>query len=167
MDEIKPEHLEENFLTLNSFVDTKDWEYSVTEEDLLTGLQLLHVVVSCPVKDVKLFFFVDNLLSNETSRTIIQTLVNFFHSGVVKDQKRLRMAKDFYIELAAVLDMQYGNVLLATSTKAQLQNVIDNNWPFFTNNTDLVKACLINSTCASIQNILAKLGKYFQSRDSA
>ena len=71
------------------------------------------------------------------------------------------MAKDFYIELAAVLDLQYGNVLLATSTKAQLQNVIDNNWPFFTNNTDLVEKCLQGVNCDIVQDVSQNLGKSY------
>ena len=70
------------------------------------------------------------------------------------------MAKDFYIELAAVLDLQYGSVLLSTSSKAQLQTVIDNEWPFFTNNTDLVKDCLLHFNCGGVQDILQRLGDY-------
>ena len=66
--------------------------------------------------------------------------------------------KEFYGALAKTLDLQYGNILLATSTKAQLQAVIDNDWPFFTNNTDLVKSCLLDSKCSSIKDIIQNLG---------
>ena len=58
------------------------------------------------------------------------------------------------------LNLQYGNILLATSTNSQLQSVIDNDWPFFTNQTDLVKTCLTDSDCDSIHDIIQKLGEY-------
>ena len=63
------------------------------------------------------------------------------------------------MEVADTLNLHCGNVLLATSTRSQLQSVIDNDWPFFTNNTDLVKSCLLNSTCEGIQDIIGKPGK--------
>ena len=66
--------------------------------------------------------------------------------------------KVFFHVLAKTLDLQYGNILLATSSKPQLQAVIDNDWPFFTNNTDLVKDCLSDSECESIQNIIRDQG---------
>ena len=71
------------------------------------------------------------------------------------------MAKHhFYLFLASTLDLQYGNVLLAMSKKAQLQEVLDNHWPFFTNKTEMVEACLQNdSHCNEIvEDIIQKLG---------
>ena len=111
------------------------------------------------MEDIKLFLFFDKLLSVERSRTITHTTVNLFHSDAIKDPRRFKMAKDFYLELANVLDLQYGNVLLATLTKAQLQAVIDNDWPFFTSKTELVKGCLLHSDCDSVLDILQKLGR--------
>ena len=68
---------------------------------------------------------------------------------------------EFYEILATTLNLEYGNILLATSTKSQLQAVIDNDWPFFTNNTDLVKICLLDSDCGVIQDIIQDLGIEF------
>ena len=103
----------------------------------------------------------DQLLSNESTRTIIQTSVNLFQSGIITDQTSFSLAKQFYHVLASTLDLQYGNVLLATSTNAQLQAAIRNDWPFFANNTDLVEKCLRKSHCEEIQEILQKLGMKF------
>ena len=85
-------------------------------------------------------------------------MVNLFQSGVLQDRTSFTQAKEFYLVLASTLQLQYGNVLLATSTKSQLQTVIDNDWPFFTNYTHLVKKCLKDTDCDSIQDIIQKLG---------
>ena len=66
------------------------------------------------------------------------------------------------MELAATLNLQYGNILLATSTKSQLQTVRDNDVPFFTNNTDLVKTCILDSECDRLQDVIGDLGKLFK-----
>ena len=68
------------------------------------------------------------------------------------------MAIEFYLVLASTLELQYGNVLLATSAKSQIQTVIDDDLPFFTNNTEMVKKCLNDLDCASTQDILQRIG---------
>ena len=68
------------------------------------------------------------------------------------------LAKEFYFVLASTLQLQYGNILLATSKKSEIQTVITNDWPFFTNNTELVKTCLEDVDCDKLQDILQKLG---------
>ena len=104
---------------------------------------------------------IDQLLSVETSRTIIQTTVNLFHFGAITDESILTMVRQFYNVLASTLDLQYGKILLATSKTAQLQAAIKKDWPFFSNYTDLVKQCLQESNCDSIQKIYQNIGKGF------
>ena len=135
-------HLSGTFSKLVSFGDDdKQMEGLVaTDEDVKIGFELFQTIVYCPsMMDVKFFRFVDQLLSSESSRTIIQTFVNLFQSGVIKDAKRYEPAKEFYNIMASSLEMEFGNILMATSKKAQLQAVLDNDWPFLTNYTDLVK----------------------------
>ena len=160
MEQIRPEHLDEAFLLLVTSNDKEDLEGPTIEEDITTGFDLFHAVVYCPLQmDIKLFRFVDQLLSNnESARTTIQTFVNLLHSGMIKDSARLTLANKFYMILASTLNLQYGNVLLATSTRTQLQAVVDNDWPFFTDHIDLVKTCLLNSDCDGIQDIVQNLG---------
>ena len=138
--------------------DRKEKEEPTTAEDIETGFEIFHAIIHCPITVFKLFRFIDQLLLGETSRTIIQSMVNLFQSGVLHDRTSLNLAKEFYLVLASTLELQYGNVLLATLTKSQLQTVIDNDWPFFTNHTDLVKMCLKNSDCGSTQDIIQEIG---------
>ena len=113
--------------------------------------------------DMKLYIFVDQLLSSESKRTIIQSYTNLFHSGVLKGTTSITLAKEFYMDLSATFNLRYGNILLATSTKAQIEAVIDNDWPFFGNNTNLVKACTWDSKCDRLQEIFEDLGKILSS----
>ena len=158
-EQISTSQINETFPEMASYNKKEDLGGLITAQDILTGLELFHSIVYCPVMDIKFYSFVDRLLMEENSRTIIQTFVNLFQPGVVTDPKRFKLAKEFYMALAATLNLHYGNVLLATSTRSQLQTVIDKDWPFFANNTDLVKSCLLNSTCEGIQDIIGKPGK--------
>ena len=160
MDQIEPKGLDEVFPKLESFVEKEDMEGSVTDEDVTTGFELFRAVVYCPLAtDIKLFRFVEQLLSDESARTITQTFVNLVRSGVLRDVRRFTLIKEFYLVLASTLNLRYGNVLLATSTNSQLETMINDDWPFFTNHTDLVKNCLLGSHCDSIQDRVQKLGK--------
>ena len=130
-------------------------------EDIETGFELFHAIDSCPPATVfKLFRFIDQLLSSESSRTIIQTMVNTFHSGSIADETSFTLAKQFYFVLASTLNLTYGDVLLATSTNAQMEAMIGNGLPFFANNTDLVAKCLKGFDCDGIEGILQKLGMF-------
>ena len=84
-----------------------------------------------------------------------------FRLGIIKDRTTISLMKDLYALLASAFNLQYGKLLLATSTKSQLQTVIDNDWPFFTNHTDLVKGCILDSNCGIIQEIVQNLGNVY------
>ena len=130
-----------------------------TEEDVEIGFELFQIIVFCPsVMDVKFFRFVDQLLTSESSRTIVQAFVNLFQLGVIKDAKRYELAKEFYKIMASSLGMEFGNILMATSRRTQLLAVLDNDWPFLTNYTDLVEKGLKDSDFDQIRNVTQKLG---------
>ena len=118
-------------------------------------------MIYCPTMSIKLFRFVDQLLSSESSRTIIHTFVNLFHLGAITDENSFTLAKQFYFELAQTLNLQYGNILLATSTNAHLQAVVWNDWPVFANRTDLVGKCVEELHCDGIEDIFQKHGMVF------
>ena len=141
-------------------VDEKMFQEPVTNEDIKIGFGLFYAIVYCPRTVLKLHTFVDQLLSTETTRTIILTVVNLFKSGVLKHKTKLNPVNKFYFELASTLHLQFGNVLLATAPKSEIQAVLDNDWPFFTNTTELVKACLQDSDCDQIQDVLQQLGNH-------
>ena len=132
-----------------------------SEKDIETGYQLFHAGIFCPTLNLKMYKFIDQLISDETSRTIIQTIVHHFHNRVIDDEKIFALTKSFYFVLASTLNLQYGNVLLLTSTKVQLEEVIQKGLPFFTNHTNLVEKCLQETKCDVIQDIYEKLSKLY------
>ena len=101
-----------------------------TDEDIKTGYELYHAVVFCPTMVFKVYDFIDEKLANETSRTIIHTIVHLLESSAIT-AKSFILAKQFYHVLAATLDLQYGDILLATSTNAQREIVLRKGLPFF------------------------------------
>ena len=160
-DQIEQSYLDETFPKLVSLGEMGILQGPATDQDVMTGFQVYHAIVYCPEMDTKLYIFVDQLLSSESKRTTIQSYTNLFHSGVLKGTTIVDLAKAFYMNLATTLNLQYGNILLATSTKSQLQAVRDIDGPFFTNNTDLVKACIWDSKCDRLQDVIDLGNKLF------
>ena len=98
------------------------------------------------------------VLMDESPKTIMQTYVNLFRSGMAKEVGRITSMKKFYDVLASKFNLELGNVLLATSKKSDLQTMINNDWPFFTKGADLVKPCLSNSGCNETREMIQNLG---------
>ena len=144
-----------------SKVNTTETSREPSVGDIETGYDLFHAVVFCPPSlEFKIYAVIDQLLSVETTRTLTHTIVNLFQSGAVTDgDTSFTMLRDFYHLLADTLDLEYGNILLATSTTAQLQNVISKKWPFLSNSTGVVQKCLVESDCDATQDIIQNLGK--------
>ena len=158
MEQIKPFYRELFFSKVLANVNSNKTRGNPSKEDYEIGYELYYAVVFCPPAMVnKTYTFINQLLTNETSRTIIQTIVHLFHAGAITDRTSSLLTSQFYQVLASTFDLQYGNVLLATSTKDQLQAVVNNEGPFFTKNTDLVK-CLQESNCERVQDIYQTLG---------
>ena len=160
-DQIKSENINDIFPKLVPLIHPKHLEGPAIDEDILRGFDLYHLIVFCPEMDIKLHRFVGQLLSSERKRTIIQSFANLFHSGIFKGTTSITLIKAFYMDLAATLQLQYGNLLLATSTKSQLKAVRDMDGPFFTNNTDLVGTCILDSKCDRLQDVIRYSGRMF------
>ena len=152
MEQVKTEKQTEAFSKLFSYENTNETEGLPTDEDIKLGYNIFHAIVYCPTTIIKLLRFVDEMLSSESTRTIIQTFVNLFQSGLLKDSTSYTLATQFYSVFAKTLNLQHGNVLVGTSTKSQLQAVIENNWPFFP----------YTSSPDEIQDIFQKLGISFK-----
>ena len=83
-------------------------------------------------------------------------MVNLFHSDAITDVTSFMLAKKFYQVFASTLDLQYENILLATSTNSQLETIKTEEWPFLSNVTE---KCLTESDCTSLLDIYQNLGK--------
>ena len=144
---------------ITSLLTSEQSKEPLTNIDKTTGFEVFHAIKYCPFQMFKLHRFVHGLLSNETPRTMVQSLVSIFHTGVLsQNTKSFTLAKELYLVVADMFKLQYGNVLIATGSTTQLQTVIDYDWPFFTNYTESVRTCLKESICDELQDIFEKLG---------
>ena len=105
-----------------------------------------------------MYTFIDQLLSNGTSRTIIHTIANLLQSSSIEDRKSFTSAKQFYRFLATTFDLQYGKILLATSSNAQREIILRKGLPFFLNHVDHVERCFQGSDCDAVQDIIQNIG---------
>ena len=156
--QIKREHQKQVITRLVINIQANKASKEASDKDIETGYEVFHAAVFCPTILFKLYTYIDHLLSNETLRTIIQTVVHLFKSGAIADATSFKLAKQFYNVMALTLDLQYGNVLLAASTIAELERVESNNWPFLTNYTDLANRCAQERNCDFVQDFHQILG---------
>ena len=162
MGQVKPKEHGGVFSAFVSNASTNDSSAEPSSEDIETGYELFHAVVFCPAMVFKVYNFIDKLLANETSQTIIQSIVHLLQSdGVVRDKKSFTLTKQFYHVMASTLDMLYGNILLATTTNVQRESIVRKGLPYFLNHTDLVEKCLQESNCDSPQDIFQNIGNFF------
>ena len=157
MGQVKTDEHEGVFSKLKLNANTSQTPGKPSDEDIETGYELFHALVYCPAHLFKMYTFVDHLLSNETSGTIIQTIVHLLQSSVITDRTTFTSAKRFYHVLASTLDLQYGNILLATSSNAKRETVL----PFFLNQTDLVEERFQESNFDSVQDAYKDAWKLF------
>lgn len=97
-----------------------------SDGDMRTGSELFHAIVYCPAIPIKLFRFIDHLITNESSRTLIKTIVNLGQQGAIADPISGILVKQFVTEMDNSLALQYGNVLLATSNNPSLESLAMN-----------------------------------------
>ena len=163
MGQIKPNYQRVEFSKLvKTLKSSKTSTGPPTDDDIKSGLRLFRVLVYCSSSmALELYQFIDHLIFHESKRTLIHTVINIFLKGAITDKASYNLVGQFYQEMTTVLDLQYGNVLFATSTKAQLETALDNSLPFFGNHTDLVDDCLHKSNCERISTIFQALGIVF------
>ena len=157
-EQVKRRKQKDFFSELISNASTNQTSGEISEEDIKTGYELFHAVIFCPAMTFKMYTFIDQLLTTETSRTIIHAIVHLQQSGAITDRTSFTSAKHFYQVLASTLDLQYGDILLATSSNLQRGAALRKGLPFFLNHTDPVKRCILESNCDALGGIFQNIG---------
>ena len=87
MEQVQPRRQNSIFSTLSLEVEGNSRSQNPpSHEDMKTAHRLFYAIVFCPTMPFKLFRFIDQLLSSESSRTVIQSVVNLLQSGVLTDE---------------------------------------------------------------------------------
>ena len=93
--------------------------------------------------------------------SIIQSTVSTLQAREIKDKKNFEKTAEFYNHLANVFQLQYGKILLSTAPKEQIQSILDNGQPFFSDLTQEVELCLNGTSCDAVQKAMQSLGDTF------
>ena len=88
-------------------------------------------------------------------------LVNTIISGHAKEFSVKTQLNKFYEAIDEIFKLEYGNILLVASSKKDLQQMLDNEWPFFTNQSGMIRRCLRGEQCQNATELMKTLSKYF------
>ena len=135
---------------------------SYNEKDLEIGFRIFLANTYCPNdKVVQVYLFLKNLLANNNTRTIIQGVVNLAKSESVQGTTIRRMVYKFYQSFdSAMGQLEYGKNLVVTSSRAELQSMIDKEYPFFMRHRMDIQTCLNIGSCQAVENILRNISKW-------
>ena len=128
-------------------VDSEEYDLN----DLKAGFLMFSSIVFCPktVRDLKLYNFLDDLISNESPRTLIQGIVNTLGSKDL-DGKSSKNLDDFFQALNDMMALKFGKILLASSSPAKLKSMLDRGLPYVTKYKDDIEMTTNSSNMQSI-----------------
>ena len=129
---------------------------NITNEDISAGFMVYSVLVYCQSEVLALHQFLQSLLSTQTTRTIIKVSVNTIQETNFKRRETRNRMNQFYLALDKSLDLNFGKILLATSSPRQLEDLIAKDMPYF--NTSQVEDCLHGDSCQEVRNLVQSLG---------
>ena len=146
-------------------IDNKMDNLAPNEEDMEKGLSIYFATVLCSNTPKQLYKFFNNLVSTQTPDTLLLALVNTIISGNVKEFSVKTQLNKFYKVIDEMFKLEYGNILFASSSKKDLQKMLDNDWPFLTNHTEMVKECLLGASCQSVKDLVRMFATKGEQKD--
>ena len=132
---------------------------AITDEDIRVGFSIYSATVFCANTPKKLYTFFSNLVSTETPRTLLLALVNTIRSTSVHRSSDKTELNKLYDAIDEILQLSYGDLLLATSSKEDILTMLHNEWPFFTKYKAELEDCLRSNACQGVGDILKTQGK--------
>ena len=123
--------------------------------DITTGFEIFSALTDCS-ESVALSKFLHRLLSNKSPRTIIQAIINTIQYNTIREKLNRKKINQFYQSLAKIFNLQYGNILLATNNPSQIQKIIFDELPFFSNYSQDIDSCLRGEDCKEVEQMLGR-----------
>lgn len=161
-EQVQPEFYSEAFEEIPLQLERRKCE--AIEKDLETGFRLFSAVIYCPeavTELYQLYQFLSNILATETSRTILKATVNTIMSGKIFEKLNRKRMNGFFSVLEKTFDLKFGKVLLATIPRAEMEKMIEEDWPFFASFQAEMEMCRKETNCSGVNNLLRQLGKFF------
>ena len=122
---------------------------NVSDDDVKTGFMVYSSVVYCD----KLEMFLFNLITNETPKGIIKTIINTIESGNLKNFVTEAMVSEFYFVLKQMFHLKYEGILLAIPSAGHLD------LPYLLPYREEMDRCGNGTSCHNITQAINSLGK--------
>ena len=140
--------------------ETDVFNSDTTEEDLETGFELFSWLIFCPEELQLLYQFHMELLTTKNVQTILQTTVNNMKSGKIKEKSNIELVKTFFSELDNIVSTDLGKIVLALSSKMDIEKVLEDNMPY----TKLydeksIQDCMKYNNCQILSDVIQDLGE--------
>ena len=121
--------------TDNTEPSTEDIITEPSSEDITTGFELYSAIIYCSEENLKLYKFFHSVVSANTPRTIIQSVVNTISYSKIVEPRNKKRLNALYQKLNRHFDLQIGNILAITAGVADLQYMDYKDMPFLDNFT--------------------------------
>ena len=142
--------------------ETDVFDSNTTDEDLETGFELFSWLIFCPEELQLLHQFHVELLATKNVQTILQTTVNNMKSGKIKEKSNVEIVKKFFSELDKIVSTDLGKIVLALSSKKDIEQVLEDNMPYtkmFEDNS--IRDCMRYNSCQILSDVIQDLGEDF------
>ena len=156
-DKYQDEMIEEVFDELG-YDDTEREERDTEKNDrsdLKTGFIMFSAIVFYPstVLDIQLYNFLDDLISNESPRTLIYGIVNTLGSKDL-DRKTSTNLNDFFNDLDSMISFEFGKILLALSSPAEIESMLQKGLPYMTKYKGDIEMSLNGTDISDVHDIV-------------
>ena len=122
---------------------------NISQQGIALGISLYMIGKRCPRETMKLSQFLLQLAKEESLPTIILATVNTLQSGQLTPNQKLKLGKIYQV-LDDFFGFHLGKILLATSSPSQLNELQDQNMPYFNKSDQSVKECIPGVSCKDV-----------------
>ena len=131
--------------------------YSVTEEDMETGLTMYYIINFCDEEVFKLRQFLENVVMTQNRGAVLLAIVNTLQSKQISFKNKVFLG-DVYKAVEKMFDLQLGKHLLGLSSLSQLNSIMDQDLPYLGSHEKAVKQCLNEMNCQEVENLTKRIG---------
>ena len=128
-----------------------------TEEDKAVGLELYFRLIYCSRESQEAINFVEKLMNTDNPATLLLATINTIQGDRTRDPAVWQGFRDFYLVLERQLGLQYGKILLAIASLAELRAMLARDWPYIDSYRRQVESC-IEGDCVGVEEIIGGLG---------
>ena len=112
------------------------------EEDRQNGFVIFVAIVYCPhiLEELKLYKFVDDLLTSQSPGTIMRATINTIEAATLNEDLSAKF-NTFFKSLDKVFELHYGMILLASSSPSSVREMLALDRPYFPKDDKYVEQC--------------------------